>query len=183
MRVSREKAAESRTRIVEAAARLFREKGIDGVGVDEIMQEAGLTHGGFYRHFASKEDLAVEAVAHAGAGGRAWQSAYSDIGSLVSGYLSERHRDRVGDGCVIAALGADASRHGGGARHELTEHIRAQLGSLADLFTERTATVKRKRAIAALSGMVGALAIARAVDDPALSKEILVVARDAFGKE
>jgi TetR/AcrR family transcriptional repressor of nem operon len=76
MRVTREKAAENRARIVETAARLFREKGFDGVGLDAIMKEAGLTHGGFYGHFTSKEDLAAEAVARAVEQGAGWQSRY-----------------------------------------------------------------------------------------------------------
>src|SRR5271157_4449503 len=84
MRVSREKAAENRERIVEAAARLFREQGFDGVGVDAIMSAAGLTHGGFYGHFGSKDDLAAEAVTRALQRGIEKQSRYTNLGDLVS---------------------------------------------------------------------------------------------------
>ena len=91
MRVTREKAAENRARIVATASRLFRDKGFDGVGLDAIMKEAGLTHGGFYGHFSSKEDLAAEAVAHALEQGAELQSRYTNVPDLVSGYLSESH--------------------------------------------------------------------------------------------
>src|SRR5271157_1892356 len=107
MRVSREKAAENRERIVETAARMFRENGFDGVGVDAIMNGAGLTHGGFYGHFRSKDDLAAEATTRALARGVEKQSRYTKLNDLVSGYLSERHRDDRANGCAIAALGAD----------------------------------------------------------------------------
>src|SRR3981081_4552030 len=89
MRVSREKAADKRERIFEPAARLFRENGFDGVGVDAIMKGAGLTHGGFYGHFASKEDLAAEAVTLALQQGTEWLSRSSDLDDFVADYLSE----------------------------------------------------------------------------------------------
>jgi TetR/AcrR family transcriptional repressor of nem operon len=182
MRVSREKAAENRRLIVETASRLFREKGFDGVGVDAIMKGAGLTHGGFYGHFGSKDDLAAEAVTRALERGAERQSRFEDLSDLVSDYLSERHRADRANGCVIAALGPDMARHGEGVRRSFTEHLRAQLFRLANLFREGTAASRRKRAIATLAGIVGALTLARAVDDPKLSKEILATARDAFGK-
>src|SRR5271170_3319711 len=103
MRVSREKAAENRERILETASRLFREHGFDGVGVDAIMSAAGLTHGGFYGHFGSKSDLAAEAVTRALELSAENQSRYSTLGELVSGYLSERHCADRPDGCTIAA--------------------------------------------------------------------------------
>src|SRR5215471_10539005 len=106
MRVSREKAAENHQRIVDTAARLFREKGFDGVGVDEIMNGAGLTHGGFYGHFGSKEDLAAEAVARALESAAERQSRFKDLGDLVSDYLSDWHRADRANGCPVAALGA-----------------------------------------------------------------------------
>src|SRR5690348_17056449 len=101
MRVSREKAAENRERIVETASRMFREKGFDGVGVDTIMNGAGLTHGGFYGHFGSKDDLAAEAVRRALESGVEKQSGYATLSELVSGYLSERHCADRADGCAI----------------------------------------------------------------------------------
>jgi TetR/AcrR family transcriptional repressor of nem operon len=180
MRVSREKAAENRERIVDAAARLFREHGFDGVGVDAIMKEAGLTHGGFYGHFGSKDDLAAEALTKALLRGNEKLSRYTDLGGYVSAYLSDRHCADRGDGCGLAALGSDVAREGKGVRRALTDYVTARLEWIAGLFRGAAAS-RRKRAIATLSGLIGALTLARAVDDPNLSKEILAAARDAFG--
>lgn len=181
MRVSREQVAENHERIVETASRMFREQGFDGVSVDAIMQEAGLTHGGFYGHFKSKDDLAAQAVARALDRSLERQSKHTGIAGLVSSYLSPRHCADLGNGCAIAALGADIAREGKSVRRSLTGHIRAQFDRIAHLLGSGTAANRRKRAIATLAGMVGALTLARAVDDPALSKEILAAARDVFG--
>ena len=182
MRVSREKAAENRERIVEAASRLFREKGFDGAGVDAIMHAAGLTHGGFYGHFGSKDDLAAEAVTHAVGRSTEKLGCYATLGDLVAAYLSERHCADRANGCAIAALGADIARQSKGVRHALTTYVRAQLDHFTRLLKSGAAARRRRHAIATLAGMVGALTLARAVDDPALSKEILDAARDAFAE-
>ncbi|HEX3501354.1 MAG TPA: helix-turn-helix domain-containing protein, partial [Stellaceae bacterium] len=131
MRVTKEKAAENRERIVAAASRLFREKGFDGVGLDAIMQRAGLTHGGFYRHFGSKDELAAEAVSRGLAVAAARQDAYPSLADLVAGYLSPAHRDNCGGGCVVAALGPDIARQGPAVRRRLTAYIREQFDRLA----------------------------------------------------
>src|SRR5258707_6407980 len=180
MRVSREKAAENRERIVDTASRLFREKGFDGVGLDAIMKDAGLTHGGFYGHFGSKDDLAAEAVTRALE--RSKQGRFTNLDDLVSDYMSERHRADRANGCPVAALGADIARQGKGVRHGLTAYVRAQLDRYARLFRDGSTASRRKRAIATLAGMIGALTLARAVDDASLSDEILAAARDTFGK-
>src|SRR5882724_3728212 len=172
MRVSREKAAENRERIVDTASRLFREKGFDGVGLDAIMKGAGLTHGGFYGHFGSKDDLAAEAVTTALERGNEKMSRFTDLESYVAGYLSVRHCADRADGCGLAALGADVPREGAGVRRAITTYVAARLDGIAAL-CKGTAAARRKRAIATLSGMVGALTLARAVDDAALSSEIL----------
>jgi TetR/AcrR family transcriptional repressor of nem operon len=182
MRVSREQAAENRRRIVETASRMFRENGFDGVGVDAIMKGAGLTHGGFYGHFRSKDDLAAEAVTRALERGTERQSRLTDLRDLVSDYLSERHRANRGDGCAIAALCGEMARQGEGMRRGVTAHVRAQLDRFSHLLKGGTAASRRKRAIATFAGIIGALMLARAVEDPALSEEILTAARDAFGE-
>jgi len=182
MRVSREKAAENRRRIVDTAARLFREKGFDGVGLDAIMSGAGLTHGGFYGHFGSKDDLAAEAVMRALKRSAEKQSRHATLSELVSAYLSERHCADRANGCAVAALGADIARQEGGVREGLALYVRGQLDRITRLFRHGQVGRRRKRAIATLAGMVGALTLARAVDDPALSKEILAAGRDVFGK-
>ncbi len=180
MRVSREQAAENRQRIVETAARLFRDHGFNGVGVDAIMKEAGLTHGGFYGHFESKDDLAAEAVEKALERGTEKMSRFTDLESYVNAYLSERHCADRADGCGLAALGSDAARGSRGVRRALSDYVVARIERIGEFFRGSDAS-RRRRAIATLSGIVGALTLARAVDDAALSKEILATAREAFG--
>src|SRR5258708_12715912 len=147
MRVSRDKAAENRERIVDTASRLFGEKGFDSVGVDAIMNGAGLTHGGFYGHFGSKDDLAAEAVARALERSVEKQSRYPNLTDLVSEYLSERHRADRANGCAIAALGADMARQRDGVRRGLTEHVRGQLDRFTRLLRNGPAARRPKPAI------------------------------------
>ena len=180
MRVTREKAAENRERIVAAASRLFREQGFDGVGLDAIMEEAGLTHGGFYRHFGSKDDLAAEAVARGLAASAQRQEALDSLPAFVAGYLSPRHRDDRGGGCVMAALAGDIARQGPGVRRRLSASLRTLIGRIAGWIGGRPAAA-REQAIATVAGLVGAVVLARAVDDPALSADILAAARKAYG--
>jgi TetR/AcrR family transcriptional repressor of nem operon len=182
MRVTKEKAEENRERIVAAASRLFREKGFDGVGLDAIMDRAGLTHGGFYRHFASKDALAEEAVSRGLAASASRQDTYASLADFVAAYLSPAHRDNPGGGCVMAALGGDIARQNPGVRRALTGYVSEQVVRLARRIGGRRAAA-RKQAIATLSGLVGALVLARAVDDPALSDEILAAARGAYGAD
>ena len=179
MRANREQAAVSRERIVAAASRLFREKGFDGVGIDAIMQEAGMTHGGFYRHFGSKEELAAEAVAR-GMDAAAERAAAMPLDKYVAAYLSKAHRDDPGGGCVYAALGCDIAREGAAPRHAMTERLRAQIERLAAQGGAGPRSARRKRAIATIATLVGALTLARVVDDAALSDEILSAARAAL---
>jgi len=179
MRVTREKAAENRARIVETASRLFRERGFDGVGLDAIMKEVGLTHGGFYGHFASKEDLAAEAVACALEQGAGLRSRNANVADFVSDYLSESHFADRANGCVLAALGGDVARRGEGVSSGVTSYVHTALERLAGLCTGTAA--RRRRAITTLAGVVGAMTLARAVEDPALSEEILSTARQVFG--
>ena len=183
MRVTREKAAENRERIVDAAARLFRDKGFDGIGVDAIMKEAGLTHGGFYGHFNSKDALMAEAIDCAFRRNAERQDQAGTFGDLVSGYLSEQHREDRANGCALSALGADLGRQGPVVRKSVTASVRRQVDRLASLLKGGSAAARRRRAIGTLAGMVGALTLARAVDDAALSKEILAAAREVFAKK
>jgi TetR/AcrR family transcriptional repressor of nem operon len=122
MKVSREQAAQNRERIIEAAAQLFRKRGFDGIGVADLMKEAGLTHGGFYGHFASKEDLIAEASARALTDSVAVWSKLADrasgdpLSAVAGAYLTSRHRDNPGAGCLLAALGPDVARQGPAVR-------------------------------------------------------------------
>src|SRR3954451_20000276 len=116
VRVSREQAAENRQRILDVAARLFRQRGFDGIGVDAIMEAAGLTHGGFYGHFDSKAKLAEQACSAGLAKSKqkwdtlAQASPEAALAEIARSYLSKRHRDDPGDGCVFAALGGEVAR-------------------------------------------------------------------------
>jgi len=187
MRVSREQFAENRQRILEVAARRFREKGLEGIGVDGIMDEAGLTHGGFYGHFASKADLAEQACAAAvGKSAEKWEALArgrpeTGLAEIARSYLSKRHRDNPGGGCAFAALGGEVARRSDAVRATLTKGVQAQLGVLERLAGGRAKSVRRKQAIATMSGLVGAMVLARLVDDPALSNEILTFTEAALG--
>jgi TetR/AcrR family transcriptional repressor of nem operon len=179
MKVSKEQAAQNRDRILETAARLFRERGFDGIGVADIMKDAGLTHGGFYGHFDSKQDLMAQACAQALAKSldhwetAAERSPKNPLRGLVDAYLSTKHRDNPGLGCSLAALGPDAYRQGPLVRRTLTAGMRTLVDILMSALPERSKAARRRQALAAFSAMVGGLILSRAVDDADLSGEIL----------
>ena len=183
MRVSREKAAENRERIIEAAGALFRAKGFSGIGVADIMKAADLTHGGFYGHFASKDDLVAQASRRAMARAATnWGKTVADapddpFAALLKHYLSPRHRDEPGQGCVFAALGADAARSGRIVREAFAEGLEPLIEILAKSAPGSSKAVRRRKALAAMSGLVGALLLARAVGDAKLSDELLEATR------
>lgn len=178
---TRARGAASRARILEAAGRLFREHGFDAVGVDAVMREAGLTHGGFYTHFPSKEALVAEAAASAlGRSAARWdalsreQTPDAALERIVASYLNPAHVAEPARGCLLTALGPEIPRHPA-ARPGVTAAIRVMLDALARCLPGK----RRERAIAGLSTMVGAVVLARASDDPALAAEILAAARRA----
>jgi len=189
MKVSKAQAAEHREGIVDAAARLYREKGLEGVGVAEITRDAGLTHGGLYRHFASKDALAREACLRA----FDWtitpleglDSAGADhdpaarLRALVHGYLSANHRDRPGDGCPAAALATDAARAGPEMSEVFALGVERNIQRFMEVVQGEEPS-KRAQTIVTLSSMVGALLLARATaaGNPELSEEILATLRE-----
>ena len=179
MKVSREQATQNRERIVEAAAQLFRERGFDGIGVADLMKAAGLTHGGFYGHFSSKEDLIAEAAARALTGSLTLWSKLADrtpgdpLSAVAGAYLTRRHRDNPGAGCLLAALGPDVSRQGPTVRRAVTGYVRSAVDLLTKLVPGKTRAAKRQKAIGTYATLVGAMVLARAVDDRAFSQEIL----------
>ncbi|MCW2240145.1 TetR/AcrR family transcriptional regulator [Azospirillum canadense] len=182
MRVSREKAAENRRRIVDVASALFREKGFNGIGVADLMKEAGLTHGGFYGHFASKDDLAAEACATAMSGAaERWATLAEEkpaeaLATITGNYLSARHRDNITKGCPIATLGGDVVRQPESVRRAFTDGLRPFIEVLAKLVPGETEEERHAQALAALSELIGAVILSRAVDDPGLSDAILAAA-------
>jgi TetR/AcrR family transcriptional repressor of nem operon len=173
--------------ITDASARLMRERGIHGVSVSELMAEAGLTHGGFYGHFESKEALAGEACAHAFAESvQRWQQRIaaqpdrdSALLALADSYLSTRSRDRPGVSCPATALACDVAREPPGT--PLHAAFAAGLGQLIDVLTSLQigddAAADRREAMAQFATMVGAVILARATAGDALSDELLAAAR------
>ena len=186
MKVSRQQVAYNRKLILDRASRLFRKKGFDGVGIVDIMKSAGLTHGGFYGHFRSKDQLIAESCADALTKTREnWENEArhhpdDPLGAVVRSYLTAAHRDDPATGCVFAAVGAETARRRTIVRRPFTQEVRTNLAMLERFATESSKIERRKRAIATLAGMVGALILARAVDDESLSNEILSVAADGL---
>lgn len=189
MKVSKAQAAENREGIVDAAARLYREKGLDGVGVAEITRDAGLTHGGLYRHFESKDALAREACLRAfewtitplealEPSPEADDTSPKRLRALVHGYLSTSHRDHPGEGCPAAALATDAARAGPQMSEVFAQGVERNIQRFMQVL-EGNGAAKRAQTIVTLSSMVGALVLARATaaGDPALSEEILATLR------
>ena len=176
MRYPAAETAAKHARILEKASRLFRERGFADVSVAEIMQATGLTHGPFYNHFESKEGLMVEAVEHASEEGLAALEAIprSEKGrrDFVSNYLSAAHRDCPEDGCFLAALASDIAREPA-VRSAMTTHLKAMIAKVASHFPWKKGRSARGETIRTLSCAVGALILARAVDDDDLSREIL----------
>jgi TetR/AcrR family transcriptional regulator, transcriptional repressor for nem operon len=194
VRVSRQTAAENRQRILTTAARLFRERGIGGAGVDAITEAAGLTHGAFYSQFGSKEAVVVEALRLAlDESNQLWVQGASGtdkgraLERIIDGYLSPRHRASLGNGCAVAALGSDLPRQPKKVREVFTKRLEEGLQVLASLVPAGGASHRDDVAIQLFSSMVGALILARAVGDDPLSQRILKtvakglkgVARDA----
>jgi TetR/AcrR family transcriptional regulator, transcriptional repressor for nem operon len=175
--------AESHDRIVEVAAARFRESGVEGVGVADLMKEAGLTHGGFYRHFASRDELVAEAIECAlSEGARAVAAAAKvkdhPLAALVDAYLSTMHRDALATSCAVATMAADVARSNERARSAYTRQVGAYLELLTQLISADTQRARRRKSLAALSALVGAVSMARAVNDEKLSREILKSAAD-----
>ncbi|ADP81091.1 TetR/AcrR family transcriptional regulator [Pseudofrankia inefficax] len=178
---SRQVKDDNHRRVVTIAAARFREAGLDGPGVAELMQEAGLTHGGFYRHFASRDDLVAEAVEHLRAQFELGLDAVAERGvaRLVADYLTERHRDAPATGCAVAALGGDIARSTDRARSAYTEQVRSYVTLLTTpLDADSDPAAARRRAQATLSALVGAMLLARAVNDDELSRELLNSVKD-----
>ena len=177
---SRADKREHHEQIVGVAASRFREDGVDGVGVADLMHDAGLTHGGFYRHFASRDQLVAEAVERALLdGGQAMaavaESPHNPLAAVIDAYLSITHRDNLGTSCAVTTLAGDVARSNPSARVAYTNQVRTYIEMLVRLLEPgpEPSGPRRATAIAALSTLVGAVSMARAVNDEALSHEIL----------
>jgi TetR/AcrR family transcriptional regulator, transcriptional repressor for nem operon len=179
-------------RILRTAAKRLREKGLEAVAIADVMKEVGLTVGGFYKHFDSRDDLVVEALRAA-----SWQRPVQpadatepslSLAGFIDDYLSEKHRDRPGSGCLIGALAGDVARSNKRIRALATEKVRSALELIAGLLPDKQddagsainggPELARKRAALVFSALVGAIALSRAVSDPSLSDEILQSVRE-----
>ena len=181
---SKDHKTQTRKKIVDAAAASFRAHGAAGVGLADVMHEAGLTHGGFYAHFKSKDDLIAAAlksvnetrlsrfdeVAAARAKG-------SGLDLAVDTYLSSRHREHPESGCVIATLGSELARERGSARHQIGENARAWLERFAQHAPAATARDRERKAAGAFAAMIGGLVLARTLEDPHASDRLLADVR------
>ena len=175
------KAQKTRThkRIISVASRRFREKGLAGVGIAELMKEAGLTVGGFYKHFDSRDDLVAEAVSSAFGGWKRRVDAAkaggpsASLSRLIDDYLDEAHRDNPGTGCAFSALAPEIARSNTQTRALTSEQVRNDIQLIAGLLPGKDKSRARSRAILTFSALVGAMSLARAVSDEELSREIL----------
>jgi TetR/AcrR family transcriptional repressor of nem operon len=184
LRNSREVAAENREKIVAVAARLFRERGIAAIGVAELMQAAGMTHGGFYRHFESKDALIAEACSYSfkEPGGSLLAAVESakpgeELRAIVDSYLSRRHRDNPGKGCAVAALGGEIGNRESVARETIQKGRERLIGLVARYWKGDDA---KESANAFVSTMVGALISARLMDGAGSDAALRAAKRELY---
>ena len=179
MRITREKKQENHDRIVTIASHMFRERGFDGVGVADLMEQAGLTHGGFYNHFASKDALIAEAAVQ-GFTQTSERYAGYDVAQVIDAYVSRQHRDARGEGCTAAALSGEAARLPDETRAVFGAGIEGLIGAVeSSLGASMPASPEaRARAISLLAQAVGAVVLSRACPDTSpLADEILDTSR------
>jgi TetR/AcrR family transcriptional repressor of nem operon len=187
MRKSKAETAKTRQRIVEVASESIRNRGIEATGVAEIMAAAGLTHGGFYRHFGSKEELVKEAIALSRKDFVAGTLAAADAGADAmlkhfQEYATPGYRDDLGGGCPLAANGSEIVRADAETRHLATEGFRLNCEKAAPFMRSQDDESQMETAISVVTNMIGALTMSRMVDDPKLSEKILEVTRRRIAK-
>jgi len=186
MRYSKDHKADTHARIVKNASMRLREGGAASLGVAELMKDAGLTHGGFYAHFPSRDALVSEAFAHAmqQTTGR-WRKRAEQapdgkrLASIVNGYLSAEHRDDAGNGCALPSLGVEASRANPKIRKAFTNKLEEMVEVIAEQFPDLPPKAARREAIAVVSTMMGAMILARTAGTGEFSDEILSAGRYA----
>lgn len=176
MRYPAEETAEKHQRILEQASILFRERGFYGVSVSEVMKATGLTHGAFYNHFESKDDLIAKTIGDASCKALALMKEAEQtpeaMHEYVQHYLSQGHRNEPGKGCLMTALASEVAREPS-VQPAFTRHLKSVITSLMAPFAKSRKRNIRRDAIHKISSMVGAIVLARAVDDPAFAEEIL----------
>ncbi|UPK30174.1 TetR/AcrR family transcriptional regulator [Bradyrhizobium sp. 195] len=186
MRYSREHKQETHDRIVKKASVRLREKGAHGIGVADLMKEAGLTHGGFYAHFDSREALVMEAFSYAmDRSMDHWRKLTDEaapekrLALVAESYLSTLHRDNPGSGCSIPALGAEIARESPKTRKAFAGKLDEMIELLADYIPNLPRKTARKQAVAMLATMAGTMLLARVAGSSELSDEVLKAGRDS----
>ena len=180
MKVSKEVMVEHKEQIIAAAANRYRERGFDGISVADLMKEIGLTHGGFYRHFSSKDELiALSALRAVSDTITEWRTVADNatgdrLEAVVHYYLSLRHHDHPETGCLAAALGCELSRLPASVKDAVTDGERQVVDFLSGIAPGKTKSLRRKRAIVAFAAMVGGMTLARMTSNGELRKEILM---------
>ncbi len=186
MRYSREHKLETHARIVKKASVRLREKGAHGIGVADLMKDAGLTHGGFYAHFDSREALVIEAFTHAmDRATERWRKLAEQtppekrLAMIVNAYLTPLHRDDPGHGCAMPALGAEIARESPKTRRVFAGRLEQMIDMLAAQIPDVPRKAARKQAMAAIATMMGTLVMARVAGSGDFSDEILGAGREA----
>ncbi|MBA2402002.1 MAG: TetR/AcrR family transcriptional regulator [Bradyrhizobium sp.] len=186
MRYSKEHKQETHARIVKKASVRLREKGAHGIGVADLMKEAGLTHGGFYAHFDSREALVIEAFAYAmDRSTERWRKVAEEtpadkrLATIVENYLTPVHRDDPGHGCAVPTLGAEIARESPKTRKAFAAKLEAMIDMMADQILDVPRKSARKQAVAALATMMGTLVLSRIAGNGEFSDEILAAGREA----
>ena len=186
MRYSREHKLETHARIVKRASVRLREKGAHGIGVADLMKDAGLTHGGFYAHFDSREALVIEAFTHAmDRSTERWRKLAEQtppeqrIAAIVDSYLTPMHRDDPGHGCAIPTLGAEIARESPRTRKAFAAKLEQMIDAIAAQIPDLPRKAARKQATAAIATMMGTLVMARVAGNGEFSEEILSSGREA----
>ena len=186
MRYSKEHKQETHARIVKKASVRLREKGAHGIGVADLMKEAGLTHGGFYAHFDSREALVIEAFAYAmDRSTERWRKIAEEtpadkrLATIVENYLTPVHRDDPGHGCAVPTLGAEIARESLKTRKAFAAKLEAMIDMMADQILDVPRKSARKQAVAALATMIGTLVLSRIAGNGEFSDEILAAGREA----
>jgi TetR/AcrR family transcriptional regulator, transcriptional repressor for nem operon len=186
MRYSREHKLETHARIVKRASVRLREKGAHGIGVADLMKDAGLTHGGFYAHFDSREALVIEAFAHAmDRSSERWRKLAEQtppdqrMAAIVESYLTPAHRDDPGHGCAIPTLAAEIARESSKTRKAFAAKLEQMIDTLAAQIPDISRKAARKQATAVIATMIGTLVMARVAGNGDVSEEILNAGREA----
>jgi TetR/AcrR family transcriptional repressor of nem operon len=186
MRYSKEHKAETHERIVKQASVRLRERGAHGIGVADLMKEVGLTHGGFYAHFDSREALVIEAFGYAmDRAAERWRKIAEEtppekrLATIIDSYLTTTHRDDPGRGCVVPSLGAEIARESPKTRKAFAARLERMIDMIAAQILDVPPKAARKQAMATLATMMGTVVMARIAGNGEFSDEILAAGREA----